>query len=115
MTQEPTPRRARHLIDPSAPRKVSTAEERARLAHVQRVVMSVLVGTTILHLSVGLVIAATFVDAAETVARVGLCVLGGLFGVVGVAATLAIHRRSLYSPWIALGSIPGLVGLVVVL
>ncbi|MGA8257406.1 MAG: hypothetical protein WB767_12610 [Nocardioides sp.] len=115
MTQEQTPRRAKHLMDPSAPRQVSTPEERARLAHVQRVVMSVLVGTTILHLSVGLVIGATFIDASETVARVGLCVLGGLFGVVAVAAAFAIHRRSLYSPWVALGLLPGVVGLVLVL
>jgi len=115
VTQEQTPRRAKHLIDPTAPRKVSTAAERERLAHVQRVVMSVLVGTTILHLSVGLVIGATFVDADETVARVGLCVLGGLFGVVAVSAAFAIHRRSLYSPWVALGLVPGVVGLVLVL
>ncbi len=115
MTQEPTQRRAKHLIDPAAPRKVSTAAERERLAHVQRVVMSVLVGTTIFHLSVGLVIGATFVDEAATVARVGLCVLGGLFGVVAVSAVLAIHRRSLYSPWIALGLLPGVVGLFLVL
>lgn len=115
MTQEPAPRRAKHLIDPDRPRTPATAEDIARLERVQRTVMSVLVGTTIFHLSIGLVIAAVVIDDSERVAQVGLCVLGGAFGVVAVAAALAIHRRPVASPWLVLGFVPTLVGLYVVL
>jgi len=115
VTQEPTPTRAKHLMDPSAPRKIASAEDRARLERVQRTVMSVLVGTTIFHLSIGLVIAALVIDSGETAARVGLSVLGGAFGVVAVAAGFAIHRRSLASPWLAIGFLPGIVALALVL
>ena len=115
MTQEPTPRRAKHLIDPSAPRQRASAEDIARLERVQRTVMSVLVGTTIFHLSVGLVIAAVVIDDSQRVAQVGLCLLGGAFGVVAVAAAFAIHRRSPVSPWLLVGLVPTVVGLFVVL
>lgn len=115
MTQEPVQRRAKHLIDPSAPRKQTSAEDIARLERVQRTVMSVLVGTTIFHLSIGLVIAALVIDESEQVARIGLCVLGGAFGVVAIAAAFAIHRRSMASPWLALGLLPTVAGLAVVL
>lgn len=115
MTQQPAPRRAKHLIDPTQPRKQTSPEDLARLERVQRTVMSALVGTTIFHLSVGLVIAAVLIDEHEQVARVGLCVLGGAFGVVAVAAARVIHRRSMASPWLALGMIPTVVGLAIVL
>lgn len=115
MTQEPTPRRAKHLIDPTAPRKRASPEDVARLERVQRTVMSVLVGTTIFHLSVGLVIAAVVIDDSERVAQVGLCVLGGAFGVVAIAAAFAIHRRAIASPWLLVGFVPTLVGLAVIL
>lgn len=115
MSQEQTPRRAKHLMDPNAPRVRASAEDVARLQRVQRTVMSVLVGTTIFHLSIGLVIAAVVIDDSERVAQVGLCVLGGAFGVVAIAAAFAIHRRSMASPWLALGLVPTLVGLLVVL
>ena len=115
MTQEPTPRRAKHLIDPSAPRQRASAEDIARLERVQRTVMSVLVGTTIFHLSIGLVIAAVVIDDSQRVAQVGLCLLGGAFGVVAVAAAFAIHRRPPVSPWLLVGLVPTVVGLFVVL
>lgn len=115
MSQQPVPRRAKHLVDPSVPRKRATPEDVARLERVQRTVMSVLVGTTIFHLSIGLVIAAVVIDDSERVAQVGLCLLGGAFGVVAIAAAFAIHRRSFASPWLALGMLPTLVGLFIVL
>ncbi|MDO9398601.1 MAG: hypothetical protein Q7T71_18815 [Herbiconiux sp.] len=115
MTQEPTPRRAKHLIDPTAPRKQTSPEDVARLERVQRTVMSVLVGTTIFHLSVGLVIAGLVIDDSEQVARIGLCVLGGAFGAVAIAAAFAIHRRAIASPWLAVGFVPTVVGLFFVL
>lgn len=115
VSDSPAPRRARHLIDPTQPRKQAGAEDLARLERVQRTVMSALVGTTIFHLSIGLVIAAVVIDDSERVAQVGLCVLGGAFGVVAVAAAFAIHRRSMVSPWLLLGLVPTVVGLAIVL
>lgn len=101
-------------MDPSKPRVPASAEDIARLERVQRTVLSVLVGTTIFHLSIGLVIAAVVIDDSERVAQVGLCVLGGAFGVCAIAAAFAIHRRVVASPWLLLGFVPTLVGLYVV-
>lgn len=115
MAPDPAPRRAKHLIDPSRPRTPTTREDLERLERVQRTVLSVLVGTTIFHLAVGLVVFAVYVDDTERVAQVGLCVLGGAFGVVAVAAAFAIHRRPVLSPWLLVGVLPTVVGLYVVL
>ena len=85
------------------------------LTQVQRWVMSVLAVTTILHLSAGLVIGAFFVDEDAVVSRVGLCVIGGLFGVVAAAVGRLIHQKPLASWWLAAGFLPGAVGIVVLL
>lgn len=115
VTQQPNAPRARHLMDPNAPRERATAEDIARLERVQRWVMSVLVATTIFHLSVGLVIGAAFIDDNERVAQVGLCLLGGAFGFLAVMAGYAIHRQAVTAARIAIalgiGSVPTLVGL----
>lgn len=115
MAEQQTPRRARHLMDPSQPRVATSAADLARLQRVQRTVMSVLAFTTIAHLSIGLVLGALFLEEAYTVGRVGLCVLGGITGVLGIAATRAIHRRNPVSGWLALGLLPGAVGIVLAL
>lgn len=115
MTQEPPARRARHLIDPANPRPRTDPEDLARLERVQRWVISALAVTTIALLAAGLAIAAVYVDEGRTDAAVGLCVLAAAFGVVAVASGLAIHRRSLISPWLLLGVLPGLAGLLLVL
>jgi hypothetical protein len=86
-----------------------------RLTQVQRWVVSVLAVTTILHLSVGLVIGALFLDVDEPVSRIGVCVIGGLFGVVAVGVGRLIHQKPIASPWLALGFVPGLVGVVLTL
>jgi len=86
-----------------------------RLTQVQRWVVSVLAVTTILHLSVGLVIGAFFIDEDQVASRVGLCVIGGLFGVVAAAVGRLIHQKPVVSPWLLLGLVPGIVGVVVVL
>jgi len=112
---QPPPRRARHLIDPTAPPRPRDPEAEARLLRVQQWVMSVLAVTTIVHLCAGLVIAALFVDEDDTVARVGLCVVAGAFGVVAVVVARAIHRRPLASPWLAVGLVPAAVGVWLVL
>jgi hypothetical protein len=99
-------RRARHLIDPAnppAPSRYST-----ELSSVQTWVLSTLAVTTILHMSAGLVVAAAFAQAMD--ARIGLLVIAGLFGVVSVAAGLAIHKRRILSWWLLLGWLPSIVG-----
>lgn len=118
MTQEPVKPRARHLMDPDAPRQRTTPEDVARLEHVQRTVMSVLVGTTIFHLSVGLVIGAFFIDDTERVAQVGLCLLGGAFGVLALVAAYLIHRKPITptraATAVVVGFVPTVIGLYVV-
>ena len=86
-----------------------------RLTRVQRWVLSALALTTILHLAVGLVVAAYFFDERAVVSRVGLCVIAGAFGVVAAAVARLIHQQPLASWWLLLGLVPGLVGLVLVL
>ena len=105
-----------HLLDMNAPRRVvADPEKDARdLARVQRWVMSVLAVTTILHLVVGIVIAAVMLDG-PTSSRVGLAVISGIFGAGAVAAGLAIHGQRVLSPWLLLGVIPTAIGLWLIL
>jgi hypothetical protein len=103
-TTRPRPRR--HLMDPDNP--APPQRYSMSLSRVQIWVLSTLAVTTILHLSAGVVLAALFADRPD--ARIGLLVIGGLFGVVAVAAGLAIHRRSLLSWWLLLGWIPAAIG-----
>jgi hypothetical protein len=104
--------RPRHLLDPndlrgSHARSQGSAQS---LTNVQRWVMSVLAVTTIVHFSAGLAIAAVVVDDARLDAKIGLNVLAALSGVMAVVVGRAIHGRSLLSPWLALGVVPGVVG-----
>jgi hypothetical protein len=108
-------KRQRHLMDPSVPRKRASAEDLARLARVQRWVVSVLVMTTILHLSAGLVIGSAYIDEDRPDAVIALNVLASAFGVLAIVAAFAIHKRSLLSPWLLLGILPGVVGVFLVL
>jgi hypothetical protein len=115
VTQDQTTvRRRRHLMDPNAPRKPRDPEAERRLQRVQQWVLSVLAVTTILHMSGGLVVAAAVMGADERVAQIGLLVIAGAFGAMAIAVGLAIHRRSMLSPWLALGVIPSIVGLFVI-
>ncbi|KRE95140.1 hypothetical protein ASG76_05500 [Nocardioides sp. Soil774] len=101
-----------HLLDLDAPRRVvQDPEKDARdLARVQRWVMSTLAVTTILHLVVGLVVAAVMLDGPPS-SRAGLAVIAGVFGAMAVATGLAIHGKRIVSPWLLLGVVPTLVGL----
>ena len=99
-------------MDPANPQRQVNDH---RLTSVQRWVVSVLAVTTILHLSVGLVVAAYFLDEDAVVARVGLCVIAGAFGVVAAAVGRLIHQKPIASPWLLLGLIPGVVGVALVL
>ena len=85
------------------------------LEPVQKWVLSILAFTTIIHLSVGLVIAALYVSDDRTDAQVGLNIIAAAFGVISVAVFRAIHSQKLLSPWLLLGVVPGLVGLYLVL
>ena len=115
MDGTPEPRRARHLMDPNAPRKPTSPEDLLRLARVQKWVASVLAVSTILHLSLGLVLAALYVTEDNQGAQIGLCVIAGVTGVVAIAAGFAIHQKNILNPWLLLGLAPGIVGLVLVL
>ena len=106
------PRRARHLMDPNAPRKPTSPEDLARLARVQRWVLSVLAVTTIGHLALGLVLAALLVTEDNQGAQLGLCVIASATGVIAVAAGFAIHQKNPLTPWLLLGLAPGVVGLI---
>ena len=110
MTDQQTPRRARHLIDPTAPRRPAPPAAMS-IGQVQKWVLSVLAATTILHLSAGLVVAAVFTDADRTDARVGLNVIAAAFGVIAVLVARGIHGARLLTPLLLLGLVPGVVGL----
>lgn len=110
-TEEGAAPRRRHLMDPNAPRRAPDPEDLERLQRVQRRVVSVLVVTTVLHLAVGLVVAADHVDPDRLDARIGLNVIAAAFMVGGIAATLVINRRPWLSPWLLLGLVPSAVGL----
>jgi hypothetical protein len=79
------------------------------------VVLSVLVATTILHLSVGLAVAGVYADGSRPGAGVGLNVLAAVCGVGAVVAVRLIHRRTPLTWCVLLGLVPGLVGLWFVL
>ncbi|GAA1434700.1 hypothetical protein GCM10009641_28740 [Mycobacterium cookii] len=98
----------------NAPRRVvADPEKDARdLARVQKWVMSTLAVTTILHLVVGLVVAAVMLDDAPDSSKIGLNVIAGIFGAIAVATGLAIHGRRILSPWLLLGLVPTATGLV---
>lgn len=106
----PPPRRRKHLMDPSGSRPAAGARGGMSLTTVQMWVTSVLVVSTILHLAVGAVGAAFYVDDTRVDAQVGLLVVGGLCGVGAVVAGAAIHRKRLLNWWLLLGPVPALIG-----
>ena len=69
--------------------------------------------TTLFHLSVGLSIAAIFIDDDRVAARIGLNVIGAILLVAGIAGARAIHHKTPVSPWLLLGVLPAAVGLYV--
>lgn len=98
-------------MDPSAPRKVADQRDLERLHRVQRRVISALIITTLIHLTVGLILAADAVDADRLDAQLALIVLGAAFYVVGIAAVRAINNKPLRTWWMLTGLIPVVVGL----
>ena len=113
-TETPTPRR-RHLMDPNAPRRVRDVDaEQKSLTRVQRWVMSVLAVTTVGHLAGALVLAAVALDDPRPGARVGLCLIAGGFGLIAVVLARVIHGKKWLSPWLVLGLLPTVVGLLLI-
>jgi len=100
-------------MDPANPQRPSV--ESREITCVQQWVLSVLVATTILHLAAGLAVAGVVADGSRPGAGVGLNVLACVCGVGAVLAARLIHRRGPLSWWLALGLVPGLVGLWFVL
>lgn len=101
----------KHLMIPGQPRR--TNPERMSVGIVQRWVLSTLTATTILHLAVGLVVAAAYADRLS--ARVGLLVIAAAFGVIAIIAALMIHQHRLLSGWLLLGLAPAAVGAALIL
>lgn len=97
-------------MDPDNPRPARRSGDGMSLDTVQKWVLSVLAFVTIMHLAAGLVIAAMFVDDDRTSAQIGLNVLGAAFGIVAVSAARAIHGKTMASPWLLVGLVPGIVG-----
>lgn len=80
------------------------------LSQVQKWVMSTLAVITLGHMAAGLVLAALVMSDDRMDARIGLPVIAGAFGMLAVAAGLAIHGRRALSPWLLLGLLPMFVG-----
>lgn len=100
------PRVRKHLMTPGAPRPQNA--EPMSLGRVQRWVLSTLAATTIMHMAIGLVVAAAFSERLD--AKIGLLVIGAAFGLVAMATALIIHRHRLLSAWLLLGLVPSAVG-----
>lgn len=93
-------------MQPGVPRPQN--REPMSIGNVQRWVMSTLTATTIMHLAVGLVVAAAFSDGLDE--QVGLLLIGAAFGIVAMVAALLIHQKSPLSTWLLLGLLPSIVG-----
>lgn len=107
----PQPKRQRHLIDFDNPPPPSTQRS---LTRVQQLIVSTLVGSTIMHLALGLCVLSYAADPEQRSARIGLLVVAAGFGLAAIAAALAIHRRSPLSPWVLLGLLPSIVTAVLI-
>lgn len=105
-TGQSGPRAVRkHLMTPGQPRP---PQRSTSITSVQRWVMSSLVAVTIMHLSIGVVVAAYFAPRID--AQIGLLVISALFGLIAFEAALLIHKHRPVSVWLLPGLIPALVG-----
>jgi hypothetical protein len=114
LTDEPAtqPRKARHLMDLSAPRPpASSAAEKRSLTNVQRWVASTLVVSTILHLAFALILATEIITNPQPGAKEMLCVIAGVLSVISVALARLIHGKRPISWWLLLGTLPTFFGL----
>ena len=100
-------------MDPANPQRASV--DSPEITRVRQWVLSVLVATTVLHLSAGLAIAGVFAGRSRPGAGVALNVIAAFCGVLAVVAARMIHGRRPVSPWLLLGLVPGIVGTWLVL
>jgi uncharacterized membrane protein HdeD (DUF308 family) len=98
-------------MDPDAPRRAADPKDLERLHRVQRRVVSVLIVTTLIHLTVGLILAADAISDDQRAAQVILIVIGAAFYVLGIAAVCAINNKPLLSWWMLTGLVPVAAGL----
>ena len=115
MSTPPPPRRARHLMDPNAPRTVagrpgSSAKPPMSITSVQRWVLSALVVTTVEHFALAFVLGAASIEDSRVAERVVLLALAAVVGVLGVVAALLLHQRNPASWWLPVGLLPAVVG-----
>lgn len=97
-------------MDPDAPRRAADPQALERLHRVQRRVVSVLIITTLIHLTAGLILAADLIDDDRFLAQLGLILIGSAFFVLGIAAVRAINRKPLLTWWMLTGLVPVAVG-----
>src|SRR3546814_1963615 len=100
----------RHLMDPNNPQRAVSTRDRS-LGNMQKWMMSLLAVTTIVHMQGGLILGAMAIGEGHTDAQVGLMVIATIFGMLAVAAGMAIHQRHPLSPWLLLGLVPTLIGI----
>ena len=93
-------------MDPDAPRKAADPKDLERLQKVQRRVISVLVITTLVHMTIGLILAAEAISDDRRDAQVILILLGAAFYLVGIGAVRAINKKPLMTWWMLTGLIP---------
>jgi hypothetical protein len=96
----------KHLMDPGNPRP--QRRESMSIGTVQKWVLASLAAITIMHLAIGIVVAAAF--SVRLDAQIGLLLIAAAFGVIAMVAALLIHQHRLISPWLLVGLIPSLVG-----
>jgi hypothetical protein len=103
-----TPRRRRGLLDPADLRASHLRSQGTRdgLQKVQRWVLSILVVSTILHLSVGTAAIPVFKDDLSTTGQAVLLAVSACIGLIAVSAGRLIHERSPVSAWTLLGLLP---------
>src|SRR3712207_3096065 len=94
------------MMTPGGPH--TRRKDRMSVGTVQQWVLSLLAATTIMHMAIGLVIAAAYVDG--TGRQVGLLVLATAFGVLAIFSALAIHQVRLLSWWLVVGLLPPALG-----
>jgi hypothetical protein len=108
MSEQPAPRRARHLMVPGEPRPRPTSS--MSITTVQRWIMSTLALVTVEHLAAGIVLAAVFIDDSRPGDRIGLLVIATVLAFGGIIAFRLIHQKAPLSPWLLLATIPGTIG-----
>jgi hypothetical protein len=102
------PKVRKHLMVPGQQRAPGPTSHSTVM--VQRWVLTVLTITIVFHLAGGLAFAAYFINPDVPSSRIGLLVIAALMGCLAIGAVFAIHRRSVVTPWLALGLLPSLLG-----